>query len=154
MGDQPADPLADARYTAEISNRMQVPDRIMVAGDSQKFASPSRINETPSGDGDGRYNDLGMRQRDPRLDMMVPDRIMVAGGNAHIESKGTPRELQLDAAIIPPTMDEVRVSTPPRSIKLGEHAFPSATDDETSVASSNRYYKQTRGQANQYVRAY
>lgn len=63
---------------------------------------------------------------------------MVSGGNSHTESKGTPRELQLDAAVFPPTMEHVRVSTPPRSIKLGEHAFPSATDDEASMASSTR----------------
>jgi hypothetical protein len=84
MGDQTVDPLADARYTAEISNRMQVPDRIMVSGESQS-GSPATRNGSGSGGGDGgnyndagryrdeegRYNDLGMRQRDPRLDMQV-----------------------------------------------------------------------------------
>lgn len=128
------DPMESARYMAEISNRMQVPDRIMVSGDEQGGAaaapSPSRAA------GEGKYNDLGMRQRDPRIDMQVPDRIMVAGGDAHVQAKATPRELQLDAAVLPPTLEHVRVSTPPRSIKLGELAFPSATDDEGSMASS------------------
>ena len=68
----------------------------------------------------------------------VPDRIMVAGGDAPVQAKATPRELQLDAAVLPPTLEHVRVSTPPRSIKLGELAFPSATDDEGSMASSTR----------------
>ena len=63
---------------------------------------------------------------------------MVAGGDAHVQAKATPRELQLDAAVLPPTLEHVRVSTPPRSIKLGELAFPSATDDEGSMASSTR----------------
>ena len=55
-----------------------------------------------------------MRIRDPRVDMQVPDRILVAGGNAHIASKSTPREMQMDMAVLPPTVDHVRVSTPPR----------------------------------------
>ena len=66
MGDASVDPMESARYMAEISNRMQVPDRIMVSGDEQGGApSPSRAS------GEGKYNDLGMRQRDPRIDMQV-----------------------------------------------------------------------------------
>ena len=69
MGDTGVDPMESARYMAEISNRMQVPDRIMVSGDEQGGAatapSPSRAA------GEGKYNDLGMRQRDPRIDMQV-----------------------------------------------------------------------------------
>ena len=72
MGDTGADPMESARYMAEISNRMQVPDRIMVSGDEQGGAatapSPSRAA------GEGKYNDLGMRQRDPRIDMQVRTR--------------------------------------------------------------------------------
>ena len=74
MGDTGADPMESARYMAEISNRMQVPDRIMVSGDEQGGAatapSPSRAA------GEGKYNDLGMRQRDPRIDMQVRARIV------------------------------------------------------------------------------
>ena len=69
MGDTGVDPMESARYMAEISNRMQVPDRIMVSGDEQGGAatapSPSRAA------GEGKYNDLGMRQRDPRIDMQA-----------------------------------------------------------------------------------
>ena len=69
MGDSVTgeDPMESARYMAEISNRMQVPDRIMVSGDEQAgiVPSPSR------GAGEGKFNDLGMRQRDPRIDMQV-----------------------------------------------------------------------------------
>ena len=73
-----------------------------------------------------------MIQRDPRLDMQVPDRILLAGGDQHIASRSTPRELQLDNAIFPPTMEQVRVTTPPRSIRLDSFSYPSATDDETN----------------------
>lgn len=42
----------------------------------------------------------------------------------------------MDNAVMPPTLDHVRVSTPPRSIRLGEHAFPSATDADDSNSTS------------------
>ena len=86
----------------------------------------------------------------------MPDRILVAGDNQHVASKSTPRELQLEASVLPPTTEHVRVSTPPRSverthccdrsqpktvflllppvhrsIRLYEHTFPSATDEES-----------------------
>ena len=67
MGDASVDPMESARYMAEISNRMQVPDRIMVSGDEQGGAGPSPSRAS----GEGKYNDLGMRQRDPRIDMQV-----------------------------------------------------------------------------------
>ncbi len=66
------------------------------------------------------------------MSLQVPDRILVAGDDTHVASKSTPRELQLEAAVLPPTAEHVRVSTPPRSIRLDEHSFPSATDDEAS----------------------
>ena len=95
MGDNVnvADLYADARYTAEISNRMQVPDRIMVSGNSSPTHSAGGgggggMNDFASSE---RYNDLGMRQRDPRIDMQVPDRILVAGGDNHVAAKSTPR---------------------------------------------------------------
>ena len=55
-------------------------------------------------------------------------RIVIGGGNEHIPGKSTPRELQLEKAVVPPTPEHVRVNTPPRSIKLDEVAFPSAGD--------------------------
>ena len=129
MGDPVQDAYNSARFAAEISDRMQVPDRIVVGSGA---ASPAHSQHNGSANDEQAYNDLAMRRRDPRLDMQVPDRILVAGGNNHVASKSTPRELQLDAAVMPPTADVVRVSTPPRSIRLDEHAFPSATDDERS----------------------
>ena len=133
-GPSASDLYEDAKYTAEISTRMQVPERIRVAeGESPSHGHNKKATTTTPNK--ARFNDLGMRQRDPRIDMQVPDRILVAGGNAHIASKSTPRELQLENAVLPPTADHVRVSTPPRSIRLDEHSFPTATDDE---AESNR----------------
>ena len=67
MGDISDDPYADAKFTAEISTRMRVPDRIMF--NSSGSNSPGHNNAAPT-NGD-KVNDLGMKQRDPRLDMMV-----------------------------------------------------------------------------------
>jgi hypothetical protein len=90
-----------------------------------------RRGGSAGGDEDSRhFNDLGMRRRDPRLDMQVPERILVAGGDQHVASRAPPRELLFERSVLPPALDDVRVSTPPRSIRLDEHSFPSATDDE------------------------
>merc|ERR1711970_1128695 len=62
-------------------------------------------------------------------DMQVPDRILVAGSDRHIPSKSTPRELQLEHSVLPPTPEHVRVHTPPRSIKLGEVHFPASVEE-------------------------
>ncbi len=114
MSDSAArDAYADAKFTAEISTRMQVPDRIMVAP-GETGSAPASASSPSRSDGDHLSNDLGLRRRDPRLDMQVPDRILVAGDDQHVASKSTPRELQMEAAVLPPTSDHVRVSTPPR----------------------------------------
>ncbi len=131
-----SDSYPDAGFMAEISTRMQVPDRIVVANHP---ASPNGAAAAANGNKPAdqhKVNDLGMRQRDPRLDMMVPDRILVGGGDTHVASRSTPRELQLEAAVLPPTDEHIRVSTPPRSIRMSEHSFPTATDDEDTVSNS------------------
>ena len=89
----------DGRFTAEISNRMRVPDRIMVVGESQT-RSPHFVGVNgPSGVTFGR---------DEKIEMQVPDRILVAGGDRHIAAKSTPFEMQLENAILHPTQYEVR----------------------------------------------
>lgn len=91
----------DSRFTAEISNRMRVPDRIMVVGGNQT-RSPTFVGVNgPSGVTFGR---------DEKVDMKVPDRILVAGGDGHIAAKSTPFEMQVESAVLPPTRHEVRFS--------------------------------------------
>ena len=54
-------------------------------------------------------------------------RILVAGSDQHIPSKSTPRELQLENSVIPPTPEHVRVHTPPRyytPLLLQTYAYP------------------------------
>merc|ERR1719219_2057535 len=70
------------------------------------------------------------RDSNDKFEMQVPDRILVAGGDQHIAAKSTPFEMQVENAVLPPTRHEVRVNTPPRSIRLDEHNFPSAQSEE------------------------
>lgn len=105
---------SESSYTADISTKMRVPDRLYAHNGG----------ENGHGD-DGRWKE---QEQYSIQQMHVPDRILVGGGNEHIASKATPRELQLEKTVVPPSPEHVRVHTPPRSIKLDEVAFPSAGD--------------------------
>jgi len=121
----------DSAYTADISTKMRIPEHLMAHG-------------VHNGDSGSVNHDLDLDKTNLHLyDMQVPDRILVAGSDRHIPSKSTPRELQLEHSVMPPTPEHVRVHTPPRSIKLGEVHFPAApeearTPQEQSERGSNR----------------
>jgi len=97
----------DSAYTADISTKMRIPEHLMAHG---------------SANGDSTVNhDLELDKTNLHLyDMQVPDRILVAGSDRHIPSKSTPRELQLEHAVLPPTPEHVRVHTPPRNITMDQ----------------------------------
>jgi len=106
----------DSAYTADISTKMRIPEHLMAHG--------SKVN--------GDHHELDMDKANTHLyGMQVPDRILVAGQEQTIPSKSTPRELQLEHSVMPPTPEHVRVHTPPRSIKLGEVHFPAAEEPRT-----------------------
>lgn len=51
--------------------------------------------------------------------------------NPILGTRTAPREIVLDNSVLQPQEpNPVRVSTPPRAIKLSEHHFPSATEDQ------------------------
>jgi len=106
----------NSAYTADISTKMRIPEHLMAHG---------------SVNGDSSVNhDVELDKTNLHLyDMQVPDRILVAGSDRHIPSKSTPRELQLEHSVMPPTPEHVRVHTPPRSIKLGEVHFPTSGEE-------------------------
>jgi len=121
----------DSRFAAEISNRMRVPDRIMVAGENQN-RSPAfvGVNGPPNNSVGAAAAGFGGRDPDEKLDMQVPDRILVAGGDQHIAAKSTPFEMQVENTVLPPTRHDIRVNTPPRSIRLDEHPASHIQNDE------------------------
>jgi len=120
----------DSRFTAEISKRMQVPDRIAIggqemgAGDSQ--AGLTNLTR-------GSMND---NEQAASLKMQVPERILVAGGNSHVAAKNLPRELQFENSVLSPSPEQIRVFTPPRSIRLDDHPFPTVDQDDDRLRSS------------------
>jgi len=109
-----SDFYSESSYTADISNKMRVPDRLYAHNGG----------ENGHGD-DGRWKE---QEQYSIHQMHVPDRILVGGGNEHIASKSTPRELQLEKTVVPPSPEHVRVNTPPRSLKLTELYFPTVYD--------------------------
>jgi len=123
--------IRDSRFTAEISNRMRVPDRIMVAGEAQTRSPGFGINGPTS----TSFN--RDREGNDRFEMQVPDRILVVGRDQHIAGKKSspPFEMQVENAVLPPTRLEVRVNTPPRNIRLDDHNFQEAQikADESTI---------------------
>jgi len=71
----------DSRFTAEISKRMQVPDRIAIGG--QEIGAGD-IQNGISNAARGGMNDS---EHAASLKMQVPERILVAGGNSHVAAK-------------------------------------------------------------------
>ncbi|XP_023334172.1 transport and Golgi organization protein 11 isoform X2 [Eurytemora carolleeae] len=112
-----SDFYSDSAYTADISTRMRVPDRLLAH-------NGNGVNHAED------EEELRWREKGSMFNMQVPDRILVAGSDQHIHSKSTPRELQLENSVIPPSPDLVRVQTPPRSIKLDDIAYPSAGETQ------------------------
>ncbi|ESO83166.1 hypothetical protein LOTGIDRAFT_236766 [Lottia gigantea] len=99
----------DPQYISDISNKMQIPDRISV-GDS---------NGLPY-----------LNKHQARLsDMHVPDRIIVAGDEQHIGLKEGLRNLDLNPAANSESLQYVGLMTPPRTLTL-EERFPFVEDEE------------------------
>jgi len=98
-------------FTADISTKMRIPEHIDAHG---RYSN-----------GDYSSKEYG-KSNSALYDMQVPDRIMLAGSDEHVYAKSTPRELQLEKSVMPPTPEHVRVQTPPRSIKLGDVNYDSA----------------------------
>ncbi|XP_023711885.1 transport and Golgi organization protein 11 [Cryptotermes secundus] len=114
------DHFYDPNFTADISQKMRVPKRIRVDGESD--------------DDQNTGSNWNAMLANEKFDMHVPDRILVAGQEQHIGTKAPPRELILENAAMPPDPGMVRVQTPPRVITLDEHYFPSADDFPSHTA--------------------
>ncbi|XP_045510337.1 transport and Golgi organization protein 11 [Colias croceus] len=115
---------SDEAYARLISHNMTVPQRIKATGDVMDEEN------TPNG------IISGWDYANEKFDMKVPERILVVGQDQHIGTKATPREIQLDNAVLPTDPGMIRVSTPPRVITLDQHYFPSADDFPPGTANS------------------
>lgn len=112
----------DAKFAHEINDRMRVPKRIRATGEySDEDVLLSNQNGIMNS---WNYHD--------KVDMNVPDRIVVLGHNEHLETRSAPREILLENSILAKdSSDIVRVRTPPRTITLTDHHFPSASEENS-----------------------
>lgn len=118
----------DAKYAHEINDKMRVPKRIKATGE---FSDEDLLLSNQN----GLMNSWNYHEK---ISMNVPERILAVGNNQYMETRSAPREMQLENSILPknPIMEHVRVQTPPRTITLTDHYFPSASEDN----SPNRMY--------------
>ncbi|XP_037951203.1 transport and Golgi organization protein 11 [Teleopsis dalmanni] len=112
----------EAKFAHEINDKMRVPKRIKATGE---FSDEDLLLSNQNGlINSWNYHD--------KIDMSVPDRIVVLGHNEHLETRSTPREIQLENSILPKIPSGlVRVQTPPRVITLNDHHFPSASEESS-----------------------
>lgn len=119
--------ILDANYSHEISGKMRVPKRIRATGE---YSDEDLLLSNQNGMMNSwNYND--------KIDMYVPDRIMVMGHNQHLGTRSAPREIDLENSVLPKDPDFIRVATPPRIIKLSDHIFPSASDEQKDTLINN-----------------
>ncbi|XP_023297781.2 transport and Golgi organization protein 11 isoform X1 [Lucilia cuprina] len=112
----------EAKFAHEINDKMRVPKRIKATGEySDEDLLLSNQN--------GMINSWNYHDK---IDMNVPDRIVVLGHNQHLETRSAPREIQLENSILPKNPSGfVRVQTPPRTITLNDHHFPTASEESS-----------------------
>ncbi|XP_075236536.1 transport and golgi organization 11 isoform X6 [Lycorma delicatula] len=120
------DHFFDPNFTEEISQKMQVPKRIKVNGESEDDVIV----------GVGGHHHATPAWENEKFDMHVPDRILVVDYNNRRDprqdqlmgTRGTPLEVNHENTVIPTDPGMIRVQTPPRVITLTDHYFPSADD--------------------------
>jgi len=151
MAADETDAVADSIYAADISKKMQVPDRITVSGGNAAAGGAGGDSPTVMSNNGFRQPSMPSWIKGARSEgegsvatMQVPDRIMLAGNNSHVAARSTPRELQLENSVLPTSPDHVRVYTPPRSIRLDDNsAFPVHHNDELLLLSDEEGIEQS-----------
>ncbi|XP_059614760.1 transport and Golgi organization protein 11 isoform X2 [Phlebotomus argentipes] len=112
----------NAHFTQDISEQMRVPKSIKATGEyfDERDILPGSAN-------------LNSWNYSEKIDMTVPDRIVVIGQEKHHGTRSAPREILLENSIMSRgEHGQVRVSTPPRTISLAEHYFPTASEPDES----------------------
>lgn len=114
------DAFYDPEFTAEISNKMRVPQRIsVVEQDENKPIEDMATGKLP-------FNDAF-------LYMHVPDRILVRGGNQHVEGRDPMPEARLEKSMTESSEEAIFLSTPPRTLTLDTHAYPAIDMDDDNM---------------------
>ena len=123
----------DPDFTVEISNRMRVPDKISVLPEEEMGShgdQAERLTQGSKGKGSVDW-------------MKVPDRIIVAGGDKHIAGRTPLPESKLESTMLGDDdlhllSQTVQMMTPPRTISLNQHQYPSIDDDNRNNRGNHR----------------
>lgn len=125
----------DAQFTEEISNKMRVPEKILPVS-PETFASIKSANE--------ELPAIPIDPKNPNEWMRVPERILVAGGEKHMAGHKQILEAKLESAFLgedplPRVSATTAMMTPPRTITLQDHQYPTVDpdDDESYLVASN-----------------
>ena len=114
----------DPDFTVEISNRMRVPDKISILPEEEmatRSDQKERLTQGSKGKGSVDW-------------MRVPERILVAGGDKHVAGRQFLPESKIESSILGDDelhllSQTVQMMTPPRTISLNQHQYPSIDDD-------------------------
>ncbi|CAN7999068.1 unnamed protein product [Ixodes hexagonus] len=125
------DAFYDPEFTAEISNKMRVPQKISVVDqDEYKLIEDMGPNKL-------HFNDAAY--------MHVPDRILVRGGNQHVEGRDPLPETRLEQSLVGSAEEAILLSTPPRTLTLDMHAYPAVDmeDENNENRSTLKFRRKT-----------
>lgn len=122
------DSFCDPEFTADISNKMRVPQRISVIDHDQR----------------NTIEDLDhpmMLDNDASLYMHVPDKILITGAGHRAGMEDVLPEARLEESVLQNIEEAVHLSTPPRCLTLDAHSFPSVEEEGDPWDSSHRAVK-------------
>ncbi|XP_055940147.1 mitochondrial fission factor-like isoform X1 [Argiope bruennichi] len=96
----------DPSFTAEITAKMHVPDKISIFPDAE------------------RRDTITYQPEDVKASMNVPDRILVAGDNKHIPARESLPELKFETPL-PYQLQTFVLAPPPDVLTVEEYPYPS-----------------------------
>ncbi|CAG2183794.1 unnamed protein product, partial [Oppiella nova] len=118
------DAFYDPDFTADISKKMRVPEKIMIETNSHynHFDDPAIIAAKSQGSDRPNW-------------MTVPERILVMGNDSHMSGREPLPELKLENSMLGMSPDftrnessPIQLTTPPHTLSLGDHQFPGVGD--------------------------
>ncbi|XP_054156478.1 transport and Golgi organization protein 11-like [Oppia nitens] len=139
----PIDSFYDPDFTADISNKMRVPERIVIESNNT-LDDPAIIAAAKS----QTYHN------NKPIWMTVPERILVVGNDSHMSGREQLPELKLENSMIGMGDGDyssngeplaIHLTTPPHSLRLDEYLFPTAGDGPNVQSSATTNGPNSRG---------
>ncbi|CAG2115963.1 unnamed protein product [Medioppia subpectinata] len=126
------DAFYDPDFTRDISHKMRVPEKIVINDHNLNgghFDDPAIIAARTQASHTGPHD---------RLWMTVPERILVVGNESHMSGRGPLPEMKLENSMLGMNDNSttnssipLQLSTPPHTLTLNEHTFPTVGDNNT-----------------------